>query len=499
MANYILVMDQGTTGSRGVVYDEKGKTVAIDYEEYEQFFPNSGWWEQSGKTVWEVTLRTSRNAIKKAGLTGKDIAAIGIANQRETTTIWDKATGEPIYNTIVWGCRRTADICAKLIEEGYNDTVNKKTGLVIDPTYSGSKIRWILDEVEGAQERAEKGELLFGTVETWLIWKLTKGAVHVTDYSNASRTMMFNINTLEWDDEILEELDIPKCMLPQVKESSEIYGETDPSFFGGRIPVAGAAGDQQAALFGQACFEKGETKNTYGTGGFLLMNAGDKPVFSNNGLVTTIGWGLNGKITYVLEGSVFVAGAAIQWLRDELHLVDSASDTEYFAGKVPDANGCYVVPAFTGLGAPYWDQYARGTIVGLTRGVNKYHIVRATLESLAYQVNDVLEVMKEDAGSDLAVLRVDGGASANNLLLQIQANISNVAVERPECIETTALGAAYLAGLAVGFWKSKEAVLESRDVERIFRTEIDDEKRNAMVKGWRAAVGCSRDWIKKIQ
>ena len=360
-------------------------------------------------------------------------------------------------------------------------------------------MKWILDNVEGARERAERGELLFGTVETWLIWKLTKGAVHVTDYSNASRTMMFNINTLEWDDEILEELNIPKCMLPQVKESSEIYGETDPSFFGGRISVAGAAGDQQAALFGQACFEKGETKNTYGTGGFLLMNAGDKPVFSKNGLVTTIGWGLNGKITYVLEGSVFVAGAAIQWLRDELHLVDSASDTEYFAGKVPDANGCYVVPAFTGLGAPYWDQYARGTIVGLTRGVNKYHVIRATLESLAYQVNDVLEVMKEDAGSDLAVLRVDGGASANNLLLQIQANISNVAVERPECIETTALGAAYLAGLAVGFWESKEAVLESRNVERIFRTQIDDAKRNAMVKGWRAAVGCSRDWIKKIQ
>ena len=384
-------------------------------------------------------------------------------------------------------------------EPGLEEKFRQKTGLVIDAYFSATKVKWILDNVEGARERAEKGELLFGTVETWLIWKLTKGAVHVTDYSNASRTMMFNINTLEWDDEILEELDIPKCMLPQVKESSEIYGETDPSFFGGRIPVAGAAGDQQAALFGQACFEKGETKNTYGTGGFLLMNAGDKPVFSNNGLVTTIGWGLNGKITYVLEGSVFVAGAAIQWLRDELHLVDSASDTEYFAGKVPDANGCYVVPAFTGLGAPYWDQYARGTIVGLTRGVNKYHIVRATLESLAYQVNDVLEVMKEDAGSDLAVLRVDGGASANNLLLQIQANISNVAVERPECIETTALGAAYLAGLAVGFWKSKEAVQESRDVERIFRTEIDDEKRNAMVKGWRAAVGCSRDWIKKIQ
>ena len=492
-------VDLGTSAVKLLLMDEKGEIKKIVSKEYELYFPHPGWVEHDADEIWASMLGVAVEAMTKIGADASKIAAIGITNQRETAIVWDKNTGVPVYHAIVWQCRRTSEYCDSLKSRGLTEKFREKTGLVIDAYFSATKIKWILDNVEGAREKAQKGQLLFGTVETWLIWKLTKGRVHVTDYSNASRTMMFNINTLEWDDEILEELDIPKCMLPQVKESSEIYGETDPSFFGGRIPVAGAAGDQQAALFGQACFEKGETKNTYGTGGFLLMNAGDKPVFSNNGLVTTIGWGLNGEITYVLEGSVFVAGAAIQWLRDELHLVDSASDTEYFAGKVPDANGCYVVPAFTGLGAPYWDQYARGTIVGLTRGVNKYHIVRATLESLAYQVNDVLEVMKEDAGSDLAVLRVDGGASANNLLLQIQANISNVAVERPECIETTALGAAYLAGLAVGFWESKEAVLESRDVERIFRTEIDDEKRNAMVKGWRAAVGCSRDWIKKIQ
>ena len=449
--------------------------------------------------MWEVTLRTSRNAIKKAGLTGKDIAAIGIANQRETTTIWDKATGEPIYYTIVWGCRRTADICAILIDLGYNDTVNKKTGLVIDPTYSGSKIRWILDEVEGAQERAEKGELLFGTIDCWLLYNLTKGKVHATDYSNAARSMVMNAHELKWDDALLSMLNIPKCMLPEIKPSVGIFGYTDPEWFGAEIPITGIAGDQSAALFGQACFEEGAAKNTYGTGCFLLMNTGEKPVFSKNGLVTTIAWGLDGKVNYALEGSIFVAGAAIQWLRDELKIIDSSAESEYMTQKGKDTNGSDVVPAFTGLGAPYWDQYARGTIVGLTRGVNKYHIVRASLDSLAYQVIDVLEVMKEDAGSELAVLRVDGGANANNLLQQIQDNISNVAVERPECIETTALGAAYLAGLAVGFWESKEAVLESRDVERIFRTEIDDEKRNAMVKGWRAAVGCSRDWIKKIQ
>ena len=499
MAKYIMALDSGTTSNRCILFNKNGQICSVAQKEFTQIFPKAGWVEHDASEIWSTQLSVAREAMNQIEAEPEDIAAIGITNQRETTIVWDKNTGQPIYNAIVWQCRRTSEFCDSLKAKGLEEKFRKKTGLVIDAYFSATKVKWILDHVEGARERAERGELLFGTVETWLIWKLTKGAVHVTDYSNASRTMMFNINTLEWDDEILEELDIPRCMLPQVKESSEIYGETDPSFFGGRIPVSGAAGDQQSALFGQACFEKGDAKNTYGTGCFMLMNAGEKPVFSDNGLVTTIGWSLDGKVTYVLEGSVFVAGAAIQWLRDELRIVDSASDTEYFAGKVRDTNGCYVVPAFTGLGAPYWDQYARGTIVGLTRGVNKYHIVRATLESLVYQVNDVMDVMRSDAGINLTTLRVDGGASANNLLMQIQADISDVPVERPECIETTALGAAYLAGLAVGFWESKEAVLESRVVDKIFRPQIEEEERQKRVKGWRAAVGCSRDWIKKIQ
>ena len=496
---YVMALDQGTTSSRCILFDRSGKVCSVAQKEFAQYYPQPGWVEHNPMEIWSSQLSVAVEAMGQIGAEADDIAAIGITNQRETTICFSKKTGKPVYPAIVWQCRRTADKIDALKKDGFDKVIRERTGLIPDAYFSATKICWILEHVEGARQMAEDGELLFGTVDTWLMWNLTKGQVFATDYTNASRTMLFDIHKRQWDPEILDYFQIPKSMLPEVLPSSGMFGMTEESVIGGEIPIAGAAGDQQAALFGQACFKKGETKNTYGTGGFLLMNAGDKPVFSNNGLVTTIGWGLNGEITYVLEGSVFVAGAAIQWLRDELHLVDSASDTEYFAGKVPDANGCYVVPAFTGLGAPYWDQYARGTIVGLTRGVNKYHIVRATLESLAYQVNDVLEVMKEDAGSDLAVLRVDGGASANNLLLQIQANISNVAVERPECIETTALGAAYLAGLAVGFWESKEAVLESRDVERIFRTEIDDEKRNAMVKGWRAAVGCSRDWIKKIQ
>ena len=499
MAKYIMALDSGTTSNRCILFNKNGQICSVAQKEFTQIFPKAGWVEHDASEIWSTQLSVAREAMNQIEAEPEDIAAIGITNQRETTIVWDKNTGQPVYNAIVWQCRRTSEFCDSLKAKGLEEKFRKKTGLVIDAYFSATKVKWILDHVEGARERAERGELLFGTVETWLIWKLTKGAVHVTDYSNASRTMMFNINTLEWDDEILEELDIPRCMLPQVKESSEIYGETDPSFFGGRIPVSGAAGDQQSALFGQACFEKGDAKNTYGTGCFMLMNAGEKPVFSDNGLVTTIGWSLDGKVTYVLEGSVFVAGAAIQWLRDELRIVDSASDTEYFAGKVRDTNGCYVVPAFTGLGAPYWDQYARGTIVGLTRGVNKYHIVRATLESLVYQVNDVMDVMRSDAGINLTTLRVDGGASANNLLMQIQADISDVPVERPECIETTALGAAYLAGLAVGFWESKEAVLESRVVDKIFRPQIEEEERQKRVKGWRAAVGCSRDWIKKIQ
>ena len=499
MAKYIMALDAGTTSNRCILFNERGEMCSVSQREFPQYFPKPGWVEHDANEIWATQLGVAVEAMQKVGATAADIAAIGITNQRETAIVWDKVTGEPIHHAIVWQCRRTSEYCDSLKAKGLTDSFRAKTGLVIDAYFSGTKVHWLLENVPGARERAERGELLFGTVETWLIWKLTGGKVHVTDYSNASRTMLFNINTLQWDEDILKELNIPRCMLPTPMPSSCVYGETDPALLGGPIKIAGAAGDQQAALFGQACYHPGEAKNTYGTGAFLLMNTGEKPVFSQNGLVTTIAWGLNGKVEYALEGSVFVAGAAIQWLRDELKIIETAPDSEYYAGKVKDTNGCYVVPAFTGLGAPHWDQYARGTIVGLTRGVNKYHIVRATLESLAYQVNDVLEVMKEDAGSDLAVLRVDGGASANNLLLQIQANISNVAVERPECIETTALGAAYLAGLAVGFWESKEAVLESRDVERIFRTEIDDEKRNAMVKGWRAAVGCSRDWIKKIR
>ena len=452
MGKYIMALDAGTTSNRCILFNEKGEMCSVAQKEFTQYFPKPGWVEHDAGEIWSTQLQVARDAMNKIGVSAEEIAAIGITNQRETTIVWDKNTGKPIYHAIVWQCRRTSRYCDELKEKGLTETFRKKTGLVIDAYFSGTKVKWILDNVEGARERAERGELLFGTVETWLIWKLTRGAVHVTDYSNASRTMMFNINTLEWDEEILAELGIPKSMLPQAKPSSEIYSETDPSFFGGRIPIAGAAGDQQAALFGQTCFEKGEAKNTYGTGCFLLMNTGETPVFSENGLVTTIAWGIDGKVNYALEGSIFVAGAAIQWLRDELRLIDSASDTEYMAQKVPDANGCYVVPAFTGLGAPYWDQYARGAIVGLTRGVNKYHIVRATLESLAYQVNDVLQAMKSDADLQLATLKVDGGASANNFLMQTQANVSDAPVNRPKCVETTAMGAAYLAGLAVGYW-----------------------------------------------
>lgn len=428
MHKYIMALDSGTTSNRCILFNEKGEICSMAQKEFTQHFPQPGWVEHDASEIWSTQLAVAREAMNQLQVSATDIAAIGITNQRETTIVWDKNTGAPVYHAIVWQCRRTSQYCDSLKEKGLTEEYRKKTGLVIDAYFSATKVKWILDNVEGARERAERGELLFGTVETWLIWKLTKGAVHVTDYSNASRTMLFNINTLQWDDEILQELGIPKCMLPQAKPSSEIYGESDPTFFGGRIPIAGAAGDQQAALFGQTCFEKGEAKNTYGTGCFLLMNTGEQPVFSENGLVTTIAWGMDGKVTYALEGSIFVAGAAIQWLRDELRLIDSASDTDYMAQKVKDTNGCYVVPAFTGLGAPHWDQYARGAIVGLTRGVNKYHIVRATLESLAYQVNDVLGAMKADSGIELAALKVDGGASANNFLMQTQADISNAPV-----------------------------------------------------------------------
>ena len=497
MAKYVMALDSGTTSNRCILFNEKGEMCSVAQKEFTQHFPKPGWVEHEPGEIWSTQLAVAREAMTKIGASAEDIAAIGITNQRETTIVWDKNTGQPVYPASVWQCRRTSEYCDSLKEKGLTEKFREKTGLVIDAYFSGTKVKWILDHVEGARERAEKGTLLFGTVETWLIWKLTRGAVHVTDYSNASRTMLFNIHTLEWDDEILEELDIPKSMLPQARASSEIYGETDPSFFGGRIPIAGAAGDQQAALFGQACFEQGDAKNTYGTGCFLLMNTGSQPVLSKNGLVTTIAWGMDGKVTYALEGSIFVAGAALQWLRDELRLIDSAADSEYFAQRVKDTNGCYVVPAFTGLGAPYWDQYARGTIVGLTRGVNKYHIIRATLESLAYQVNDVLEAMKADSGMNLSSLRVDGGASANNFLMQTQADFSNAPVNRPRCVETTAMGAAYLAGLAVGYWKDIEDVKQNWGIDKIFVPAIEPEKREKMLKGWKRAVTCSYGWAKE--
>lgn len=497
MAKYVMALDAGTTSNRCILFNEKGEMCSVAQKEFTQYFPKPGWVEHDANEIWSSQLGVAVEAMSKIGATAADIAAIGITNQRETTIVWDKYTGEPVYHAIVWQCRRTSQYCDVLKAKGLVDSFRLKTGLVIDAYFSGTKLKWILDHVEGARERAENGDLLFGTVETWLIWKLTKGRVHVTDYSNASRTMLFNINTLEWDEEILAELGIPKGMLPEVKPSSYVYGMADPSFLGGEIPISGAAGDQQAALFGQTCFRPGEAKNTYGTGCFMLMNTGDTPVFSENGLVTTIAWGLDGKVKYALEGSIFVAGAAVQWLRDEMHLIDSSSDSEYMASKVKDTNGCYVVPAFTGLGAPHWDQYARGTIVGITRGVNKYHIIRATLESLAYQTNDVLQAMKADSGIDLAVLKVDGGASANNFLMQVQADIINAPVERPKCVETTAMGAAYLAGLAVGYWKSKEDVINNWAIDKVFMPGISEEERNHKVKGWNKAVKYSFGWAKE--
>ena len=470
---------------------------SVAQKEFTQFFPKPGWVEHDADEIWATQYEVAKQAMENVGATAADIAAIGITNQRETTIVWDKATGEPVHHAIVWQCRRTAEYCDSLKDKGLVDKIREKTGLVIDAYFSGTKIRWILENVPGARQRAEAGELLFGTVETWLIWKLTKGKVHVTDYSNASRTMLFNINTLQWDDEILAELNIPKCMLPEAKPSSCVYGEADPSLFGGPIKIGGAAGDQQAALFGQTCYKAGEAKNTYGTGCFLLMNTGEKPIFSKNGLVTTIAWGLDGKVNYALEGSVFVAGASIQWLRDQLRVVDTAPDSEYMATRVKDTAGCYVVPAFTGLGAPYWDQYARGVIVGLTRGCNKYHIVRATVESLAYQVNDVLQAMKADSGIDLAALNVDGGASANNFLMQTQADISGCPVNRPSCVETTAMGAAYLAGIAVGYWKDKEDVIANTSLYRTFTPAISAEERETRIKGWKKAVKCSFGWAKE--
>lgn len=496
MGRYVMALDAGTTSNRAILFNEKGEILSVAQKEFTQYFPKPGWVEHDADEIWSSQLGVAVEAMNKIGASYEDIAAIGITNQRETAIVWDKTTGEPIYHAIVWQCRRTAEYCDRLKEEGYTEMIRQKTGLIIDAYFSATKIRWILENVEGAREKADRGDLLFGTVETWLIWRLTKGRVHVTDYSNASRTMLFNINTLEWDPQILELLDIPISMLPKAMPSSYIYGEADASFFGGPIPIAGAAGDQQSALFGQTCFQAGEAKNTYGTGCFLLMNTGETPVFSSNGLVTTIAWGLDGKVNYALEGSIFVAGAAIQWLRDEMRLIDSAPDSEYMAQKVKDTNGCYVVPAFTGLGAPHWDQYARGTIVGITRGVNKYHIIRATLESLAYQVNDVLGAMAADSGISLSSLKVDGGASANDFLMQTQADIIHAPVQRPRCIETTAMGAAYLAGLAVGYWKSKEDVVKNWAIDRVFEPQIEETDRQKKIRGWNKAVRYAFDWAR---
>lgn len=499
MAKYIMALDAGTTSNRCILFNEKGEMCSVSQKEFTQFFPKPGWVEHDANEIWQTQLSVARTAMQNVGATYEDIAAIGITNQRETVIVWDKKTGQPVSRAIVWQCRRTADYAAQKMKEDPQivEKFREKTGLKFDPYFSGTKIRWILENVDGVRKRAENGELCFGTVDSWLIYKLTKGKVHVTDYSNASRTLLFNINTLKWDEELCKKLDVPMSMLPEVRPSSYIYGETDPEFFGGAIKIAGAAGDQQAALFGQTCFTEGEAKNTYGTGCFMLMNTGDKPIFSNNDLLTTIAWGIDGKVEYALEGSVFVAGAAIQWLRDELKIIDSSPDSEYLATRVEDTNGCYVVPAFTGLGAPYWDPYARGAIMGLTRGVNKYHIVRATLESLAFQTYDVLHAMELDTGKKIQSLKVDGGASNNNFLMQFQADILNTDVLRPACVETTAMGAAYLAGLAVGYWKSKEDVIKNQAVDRKFEPDISPEKREEELKGWHKAVKATLLWDKQ--
>jgi len=494
MKKYILALDQGTTSSRAILYNSDGRIVKIAQKEFTQFYPKAGWVEHDPMEIWGSQSGVVSELLATTGIGAEEIAAIGITNQRETTIVWERQTGKPIYNAIVWQCRRTSGICDQLKAEGFEPYIRENTGLVIDAYFSGTKVKWILDNVEGARDRARKGELLFGNVDTWLIWNLTRGRVHVTDYSNASRTMLFNIKTLKWDDKILQKLDIPASMLPEVRPSSAVYGLTDARVLGAEIPIAGDAGDQQAALFGQACFTPGMVKNTYGTGCFMLMNTGEKLVHSQKGLLTTIAWGVGGKVEYVLEGSIFVAGAAIQWLRDSLRVVYDAADSEYFATKVPDSQGVYVVPAFTGLGAPYWDMYARGAILGLTRGTTRNHIIRATLESIAYQTRDVLELMRSECGLQLQDLRVDGGACANNFLMQFQSDILGVPVERPEIIETTALGAAYLAGLAVGFWKNQDIIAEKRKVDRKFVPDMAEEKRQALYIKWKKAVERARNW-----
>ncbi|KPV42716.1 glycerol kinase GlpK [Alicyclobacillus ferrooxydans] len=490
---YVLAIDQGTTSSRAILFDRAGNIAAVAQREFTQIFPQAGWVEHDPMEIWGSVQSVIAEMLATHRVAAQDIAAIGITNQRETTVIWDKTTGDPVYNAIVWQSRQTAPICDELREQGYDDMVRSKTGLLIDAYFSGTKVKWILDNVDGAREKAETGDLLFGTIDTWLIWKLTGGAAHVTDYTNASRTLMYNIFDLKWDDDLLEMLGVPASILPEVRASSEVYGHTKPElFFSQSIPISGIAGDQQAALFGQACFEPGMAKNTYGTGCFMLMNTGDKPVRSNHGLLTTIAWGVDGKVDYALEGSIFVAGSAIQWLRDGLRMLQKASDSESYAVKVASTDGVYMVPAFVGLGTPYWDSDARGAIFGLTRGTQKEHFVRATLESLAYQTKDVLAAMEADAGLGLRTLRVDGGATANDFLMQFQSDILGVPVERPKCLETTALGAAYLAGLAVGFWETRDEIAENWSINHSFESGMADEDRNRLYEGWQKAVAATR-------
>ena len=491
---YIMSLDQGTTSSRCILFDHAGNICATAQKEFRQIFPHPGWVEHDALEIWRTTMEVAKNAMEKLGAEAADIAAIGITNQRETTVIWDKNTGLPVCNAIVWQCRRTADIIDQLVKAGHADTIRKKTGLVPDAYFSGSKIQWILDNVPGARERAENGQLLFGTIDTWLIWNLTGGRVHVTDYTNASRTMLYNIHDLCWDEELLSLMNIPKAILPEVKPSSCVYGHTDYELLGGEIPIAGAAGDQQCAMFGQCCFEPGQMKNTYGTGCFLLMNTGEVPVESKNGLVTTIAAGIDGKVTYALEGSIFVAGAAIQWLRDQLDVLTSAKESYQYAISVADTAGAYVVPAFTGLGAPHWDQHARGCVVGITRGFSRAHLVRATLESLAYQTYDICKAMEQDSGIPITGLKVDGGACANDFLMQFQSDILGTEVHRPKCIETTALGAAYLAGLAVGYWESLEDIRNNWAIDRVFSPDMETEKKEELLKGWHKAVRCAMLW-----
>ena len=494
---YIMSLDQGTTSSRCILFDKAGNICASVQKEFRQIYPHPGWVEHDANEIWDTTLEVSRAAMAKLGVEADSIAAIGITNQRETTVIWDKETGEPIANAIVWQCRRTSDIIDDLVKRGYAETIRYKTGLEPDAYFSGSKIKWLLDNVPGARKRANAGKLLFGTIDTWLIWKLTGGRVHVTDHTNASRTMLYNIRELCWDKELLELLDVPECILPEVKPSSHVYGSTEFELYGGEIPIAGAAGDQQCALFGQCCFAPGQMKNTYGTGCFLLMNTGSEIVESKNGLVTTIGVGYEDHVEYALEGSIFVAGAAVQWLRDELSVISNAAESQQYAEKVPDTAGGYVVPAFTGLGAPYWNQHARGVVVGITRGFSRAHLIRATLESLAYQTYDIARAMERDSGIHIAELKVDGGACANDFLMQFQSDLIGSDVYRPRCIETTALGAAYLAGLAVGYWTSLEDVKNNWAIDKVFTSKMEEERRVSYLNGWHKAVKCALMWAEE--